>query len=314
LPALKKSTADLYADVLDLHLTPVLGEMFVDAITKEDILELRDKWAAKGARPATVNGRLRILRQCLSVICDEAEIADPSKHVSGVRMPRVTTPKGLEPHDAGKLLKALGEMTDDRGPAYYALALLLASTGLRWGEATALLWSDIDLERLDVVVSRAHVRGHVDTTKTDCVKRVPLAPLVADALRRLRTKQLRDQAAGLEAGVVFPSRVGTLMRPSSFRKRLATACKTAGVRLITPHGFRHTMNNAAKKVAGGDIVRSITGHVTSEMTEHYSWVNADEKRETVGNVIRLFGVGDPPMTHESGSSGGRSDSEKSLAG
>jgi integrase len=215
----------------------------------------------------------------------------------------MTAPKGLEPSHAGRLLKALEAMTDERSLLYYTLALLLASTGLRWGEATALVWSDVNLDTCDVVVSRGHVRGHVDTTKTDCVKRVPLAPEVADSLRRLRAEQLRGQVAGLESGVVFPSRVGTLMRPSSFRKRLATACKAANVRSISPHAFRHTMNNAAKKVASGDIVRSITGHVTSEMTEHYSWVNQDEKRETVGNVLRLFGVGVPDSNDAASGSG-----------
>jgi hypothetical protein len=35
------------------------------------------------------------------------------------------------------------------------------------------------------------------------------------------------------------------------------------------------------------ITRSITGHVTEQMREHYSTVGLDEKKAAVANVLRL---------------------------
>lgn len=315
-PGLKRSTADLYACVFDVHVIPVLGDHYVDAITKDDLVALRDAWA-KAAAPATVNGRLRILRQALASICDELGIADPSRKVASMRPPKATKPKGLEPEEAGLVLQQLERMSDDNALANYALALLLVTTGLRWGEATALTWSDFDSERSEFRIERGHVRGHVDTSKTEIVKTVPVAPVVAEVLRRHRAEQLRQQAPGLELGLVFPSSTGTLRQPSSLRKRLAEACKLAEVRLISPKAFRHTMNNAARKVATDDTVRAITGHVTQEMTTHYSWVNSNEKHRAVGGLVKLFGLGTTGPTGNddgTGSFSGTSETRKTSAG
>lgn len=316
-PALKRSTADLYACVLDVHVIPALGDHYVDAVTKDDLVALREAWA-KTASPVTVNGRLRILRQALASICDEHRLADPSRFVPSIRATPRTAPKGLEPDDAGRVLSQLERMTDDDALASYALALVLATTGLRWGECTALLWSDVDFERGEIRIERAHVRGHVDTTKTDTTKEVPLAPEIAAVLRRHRAEQIRRQVRGLELGLLFPSSVGTHRQPSSLRKRLAKACTLAKVRVISPHGFRHTMNHAARKVATDETVRAITGHVTAEMTSHYDWVGADQKRAAVGGVVRLFGLAATSSPDGigpgSGTSSGTSGADKTAAG
>lgn len=288
-PSLKKSTADFYALVLDVYVIPELGDFYVDAITKDDIIALRDRWASS-AKPITVNGRLRVLRQCMGSICDDHKIADPSRRVGGIRVPKSSVPKGLEASDAGKLLVALRGMPDDEALSNYALALLLATTGMRWGEASALQWRDVDFSRGVIRVERSHYRGHVDSTKTDIVKTVPLDPEVAPTLRAHRADQIRRQVPGLAAGLVFPSEVGTLRQPGSIGKRLTAACAIAGIRRITPKGFRHTMNNIAKRIADGDVTRAITGHVTEEMTEHYSWVNPEQKAAAVAGVVRLLGI------------------------
>ena len=52
--------------------------------------------------------------------------------------------------------------------------------------------------------------------------------------------------------------------------------------------MRRTFNDLARR-AGVDAVvtRSITGHVTEQMREHYSSVDLDEKRAAIANVVRL---------------------------
>lgn len=70
---------------------------------------------------------------------------------------------------------------------------------------------------------------------------------------------MREQNRGLAEGRVFPSRTGTLMQPS---RRFVMPCKRLG-----------------RRVVGVQAVRSMTGHVTEEMTEHYSLrVRASEVR------------------------------------
>ena len=48
---------------------------------------------------------------------------------------------------------------------------------------------------------------------------------------------------------------------------------------FSSHGFRRTANDLLRRVAPGQVVRAITGHVTEEMTEHYSHVDMGERRE-----------------------------------
>jgi integrase len=57
---------------------------------------------------------------------------------------------------------------------------------------------------------------------------------------------------------------------------------------FTIHGLRRTFNDLARR-AGVDAVvtKSITGHVTEQMREHYSTVQLDEKRQAVAGVLKL---------------------------
>ncbi len=50
------------------------------------------------------------------------------------------------------------------------------------------------------------------------------------------------------------------------------------------------------------VVRSITGHVTERMTEHYSHIETEEKQQAVNSVLRLFSPG--ARGPESGPEGG----------
>ena len=308
LPSLKASTRRTYADVLDLHVLPTLGDYWLDRIAPQDVIDLRDKWLVEGAAPATVNTRLRVLRQVLADLTHERGLRNPSARVPGIRVPKRREPKGLEAHELRAVLEAL--QVDS--PQWYPIALTLALTGARWGEVAALEWRHIDEEDGLILFEQAHVRGELDDTKTGIVKECPLVPELARVLKEHRRALLEEQVPGLEAGWVFPSKTGGLMQPSSLRKPLARACKAAKVRTISPHGLRYTFNHLAKRVASADVARSITGHVTDEMTRHYDWIGADEKLAAVEGVLSLVQTSGTPSA--GGSSGGKSSQEKETAG
>ena len=57
---------------------------------------------------------------------------------------------------------------------------------------------------------------------------------------------------------------------------------------FTVHGLRRTFNDLARRAgADGIVIRSLTGHVTEKMREHYSTVALDEKRQTAADVVQL---------------------------
>jgi hypothetical protein len=57
---------------------------------------------------------------------------------------------------------------------------------------------------------------------------------------------------------------------------------------FTPRGLRRTFNDLARGAEVESLVtRSISGHLTDRMREHYSTVTPVEQRESIGRVLRL---------------------------
>jgi integrase len=79
----------------------------------------------------------------------------------------------------------------------------LVLTGLRWGEATALTWADIEAaeQRGVLRVRRSHVRGAIrNTTKTGKRRMVPFPAELAAVLADHRRRMVETQHPGLQDG------------------------------------------------------------------------------------------------------------------
>jgi integrase len=63
---------------------------------------------------------------------------------------------------------------------------------------------------------------------------------------------------------------------------------------LTPHGLRGTFVDL-NRLAGvaGLVTKSLTGHTTDRMLEHYSTPALAEQRQAVGNVVNLLKSGHP---------------------
>lgn len=164
----------------------------------------------------------------------------------------------------------------------------LAWTGLRWGEATALEWDDLDDQHGLIHVRRAQWNGVVGKPKGKGGRTVPLIPELADILKEHRRKLIEKQHPGLKrTKLVFPSRVGSHHKPGVLRKPLRKVLSKKKLPKITVHGLRRTLNNFIRKDAPGIVTRAIMGHVSEVMTNHYSVVNAEEKKAAVAAVVQL---------------------------
>src|SRR5260370_32342142 len=73
--------------------------------------------------------------------------------------------------------------------------LRLCWTGMRHGEAAALRWSDIDMKRGIVSISRSRDKGEENAPKTSgSVREIPLLPWALELLKGL-PRQLRSDGA-----------------------------------------------------------------------------------------------------------------------
>src|SRR5690606_27009302 len=148
-------------------------------------------------------------------------------------------------------------------PDYYRpLVALLAGTGLRWGEATALQPEDFDLDGRSptVRVSRAWKKGasgpYLGSPKSrKGIRTVTLGSALVAMLRPL-------VAATTRGDLVFTSRAGERVQSQHFAYRVwRPALKRAGLDHLRVHDLRHT--HASWLIAAGvplPVIQRRLGH------------------------------------------------------
>ena len=282
LPGLKASTSSHYAYVLDSYILPELGDFYLDALTANDVVGWRD--GQKGAA-STVNSRLRVLKTLLGDLSHRHDLRDPSARVEPHRVRKSRVRKSLTASELALFLY-VARQTE---PLWHPIFLTLALTGGRFGEVSALLWEHVDFEASVIHLVEAQWHQIVDDTKAGAMVELPLLPELAEVLRQHRQRLVAKQAKGVETGIVFPSpRAGRFLYSSVLSKPIRRVLKAAELdRPFNVHGFRHTFNNLCRQVAGAEVVRSMTGHVTAEMTERYSHIEPEERRAAAEQMLRL---------------------------
>ncbi|MBM9839275.1 site-specific integrase [Rhodococcus hoagii] len=164
------------------------------------------------------------------------------------------------------------------------LVLLLAYTGLRWGEAVGLRVKHLDLlrKRLNVVDNAVQVNMemHVGTPKNHTTRWVPVPEFLVAALARECVGKGRED-------LVFPGRDGEYQRRSvSFTGWFTKAVEKSGVPRVTPHDLRHTAASLA--VSAGVNVKALQrmlGHASAAMTLDTYADLFDDDLEAVGSAL-----------------------------
>lgn len=311
------TTAEKYAVALD-HLSPRILNSFLDEVTPTMI----EAWMVKATRPktgrkperyaaSTVNSWLRALRTMYVDAC----------RLRGLTFNPATAVRSLvESHDledtnslpADQLTAVLLELRKG-DPALAMAAWTQAWTGMRWGEVSALKWSDLDEERRILLVRRKAQKGKlVPSTKTKRRRRTGVPEALLEGLLAYRAGLEKDSHPGLESGLMFPSSVGKPIWSSRISDALRAACARAGItQRFTSQGFRRSMTDLLREAAVDPVVaKAITGHSTDRMREHYSTVRAADLRAagdaaaaTMAPKLRLIEGGAAKESSEESSAG-----------
>lgn len=177
----------------------------------------------------------------------------------GVKLPRKPKkrPVYLDHVQVDALAHAAGE--------HEALVLMLAYTGLRWGEVTGMRVRDLNLLRRRATVDENAVEVgttiHVGTTKTHKRRTVPLPDFLVPCLAKQCEGRDRDD-------LLFPGDDGKhLPRPHTVSGWFDKAVARANVPRVTPHDLRHTAASLAVS-AGANVkaVQKMLGHASAAMT------------------------------------------------
>ena len=176
---------------------------------------------------------------------------------------------------------------------------LIATTGLRRGEALGLRWADLDLDhaRLSVQQSLVSVIGgpKFNEPKTLNARRsIDLDAETVTKLRRWRVRLAEEQLSAGEAwdrsGLVFVDEIGRPLNPHTVTRvfcRLAAEAKLPPIKL---HGLRHS--HATAMLAAGispKIAQERLGHFSVSLTlDTYSHTIAGMQAEAARQVAALL--------------------------
>lgn len=310
----KSSTKELYGNLSRRHLeVDPFGAIRLDKIKPSDVeglvLALRAKTKpgrANKASPnptpvralsdATIRQIYTVLRAGLDGAVRDGLLA--KNPAAAVKRPGVARREArhVEAVDVTKLLLCA------EGLRYRDALVLIASTGMRRGEALALNWSDIDLDTRTLAVrgTLGRVGGELIVTepKTDRSRRS--VPLPASLVTMLRAHKTRQSAERLAAGdqwqdnnLVFATEQGTPVDPRNVLRTVQLAAQKAGITGIGVHTLRHSA--AVAWLEGGVHIKAVAdllGHSSIAITgDVYGHTSDDTARSAVDALADQLGIG-----------------------
>jgi integrase len=159
-------------------------------------------------------------------------------------------------------------LAENAGEAHRALVLLLAYTGLRWGEAIGLRVKDLDIlrRRINVTVNAVEVGSEIKigTPKTHKRRMVVYPAFLTQSLAKQCEGKSRDD-------LVFSDAYGNHLRRTRVsdgsRSWFKTALIKSGLEPMTLHDLRHTAASlAVSSGANVKAVQRMLGHASAAMT------------------------------------------------
>ena len=274
----KPSTYQGYRTLIEAYVVPELGALPLQKLSPEAISDAYTRLQHEGRVKKT--GGLSALSVRHVHACLHRALSDAVRQHKIARNPTdfVDDLPRVEERElsvwTGDELRAFLDST--RGDRLHGLWYVLATTGLRRGEALALRWPDLDFEhrRLAVRRNRVSVNGTVcqGSTKTKGGRRtVTLDGDTVAVLQEQAARQLDEQDTWGEAwqasGYVFTREDGEPLHPDLVSRLFEKAVSAAKLPRIRLHDLRHTMATLALEAGvHPKVVSERLGHANIGIT------------------------------------------------
>jgi integrase len=300
----KETTRAHYRDMCEWYLIPALGGVPLAQLSAEHVdalyrtLEREGGRRSQGLSAKTVRLVHVVLHRALSVAVERGYVP---MNVAGLAHPpsqKAARSRGAErvwtAEQTGRWLAWLEQRQDRLWPVWR----LIATTGMRRGEACGLHWQDVDLDggavrvRWELTVVDG-VPTWVDGAKTPHGERtLELDSGTVLALRAHRARQLEERlaagAAYRDEGLVVCWEDGRLMHPDRLLRALHRHADALGFPRIGVHGLRHSY--ATLWLQSGerpDVLKERLGHASISTTvDVYGHVTREDHRSAAEQAAR----------------------------
>jgi integrase len=260
----KPSTAAEARRIVETRIKPKLGAIKITDLARADIKAWHQ---AMSATPYEANRALAYFSRMLALAATEWQLR-PDNPCTGIkRFPERKRERFFADDELTRIGEALAAAERDGTelPGFILLVRLLATTGMRLGEALALRWSDVDLP------------GHTIRLR-DAKAGARTVYLGAAAVAILDATERRSDYVvhGLDGAPLPDTRV---------QHAWARLRKKAGIPDGRLHDLRHSVGTfAALAGANAFVVRDLLGHKTLAMTGRYVAHAAEMVRATADAV------------------------------
>ena len=293
----KPNTQYSVRKLLNKHILPLFGSYKLDKLTTPLIQNIVNKLAEKTnkgeAEAYLYYDRIHALNKRILQYGVTMQ-AIPSNPARDVVLPRNTQKakrqkiKHFEKIELKTFLDYLDNLDSNRYRYFYEVTLykFLLATGCRINEALALEWSDIDLDRAVIHVTKTLNRmQEVNSPKSKSSYRdIDIDPQTVTILKQYKRRQTQEAwKIGQTEKVVFSDFIHEYPNNSTLFTRLKTHFKHAKVPNIGFHGFRHT--HASLLLNAGIPYKELQhrlGHSTLSMTmDTYSHLSKESAKKAV---------------------------------
>lgn len=259
----RPTTAATMRSHLDAHLLPAFGPRPLRSITAP---ELRSWYAAlaRSRAPSTARAVLRTMASVLALAVDEGAIAvNPAvwRHTGRGAVK-------VDPAAVARLAAAVPAVTAAMPARWAAAVPLMATIGLRPGEALGLTVDRVDFLRRRLTVDRQAltVAGGTRFAPPKSASGSRSIPLPARTVSLLAA-HVREHGVG-EHGLLFTADAGTLVHRGRWAETWRRAATAAGLeRTVQSRQLRHVAASAL--IAAGlsvEAVRAVLGHKNATVT------------------------------------------------
>ena len=250
---IKPNSQQSMEGIVRLHILPVFGDYKLDKLTTPIIQQQVNKWADKankGEKGAyanysflnNINRRILQYGVTMQVIRHNParDVIIPRKQQNKEHKVKFFSNQELK-----QFLDYLDNLDQSSYENFfdYVLYKTLLASGCRIGEALALEWSDIDLKKGTISISKTLNRyQETNTPKSKAgLREIDIDKATVSLLKQYKKRQqVQSWQLGRSEGIVFTPFTTKYAYACLLRKRLQSHFKAAGVPDISFHGFRHT--------------------------------------------------------------------------
>ncbi|EAF6236009.1 site-specific integrase [Listeria monocytogenes] len=295
----KESTWASTKLIFRVHILPVFGEMYIDKIDVTVCQKIVNDWSINSPKnfKKYKNYSSNIFHHAMTL-----ELIDKNP------MSIITMPRGEEIKTEGKTtpffekeeLKKFLETAKKENTFVYTFFHLLAFTGLRKGEALALIWNDINFSEKTLSINKTIARGdgkklYTSSTKTKAGKRViSLDNQTLSVLKDWRNIQ-RNKSKILNINtlnenlLIFPNEKNEVYNPTNVKNWLNPILKKYNFKYVSAHSFRHTHASLLAE-AGADLkeIQARLGHADIQTTANIYTHVTKAKRDSTADKLANF--------------------------